>query len=180
MSWSVRNTFGASSRRTIKPNTASAAQTPNPTPWPIAHTMPCFLPPSMVLRRTTIKLGPGETAPRKKTVPAAMRMSHSTTDMAEPIGGQSSTYWVSYLAHRRQRVNPMPASFDLSKSEQFRLHLMRDSFIRFLRITWSQALLNARDASVAPFVCSMLTHQHLPTLMFFYVHHWSNRAGMRK
>ena len=40
----------------------------------------------MVFRSTTIRLGPGEMAPRVKTVPAAKSTSQATASMHRPSG----------------------------------------------------------------------------------------------
>ena len=54
---------------------------PKPIPWPTAQATPCDLPPTIVFLITTMTLGPGEIAPRKKKVPAAKIASNAKPSM---------------------------------------------------------------------------------------------------
>ncbi len=65
----------------------------------MAQATPCFLPPMMVFLITTMTLGPGEMAPRKKKVPAANIASQAKASMWRGRGLLNQDFRLECIEH---------------------------------------------------------------------------------
>ncbi len=135
----------------------------------MAHITPCFRPPIMVLRRTTIKLGPGEMAPSEKTAPAASKTSQATASMPHAQDGAIQPWpcWSKEVeGHAGSRSSFLLRSSEVETPPQH-------ACVRFaLRYHPKVGRLQGfNGGGCVVLFLHVLKEYRTPSLMLFFVHH---------